>query len=322
LVIRYLARRLLLMVPLLLGITVITFGIINLAPGDPITALINPLELSLLPKDEIDRMREELGLNEPLPVRYLLWLREAAQGNLGYSLQNQRPVTELILARLPASMVLSVSAMALAMTIGIALGVISARRQYTKLDHGLTAAAFFGLSVPAFFFALMGIYIFSVKLQWLPVFGMWTPGQPTMVNLDLLRHAILPVLALMVPHVAGYMRYARTAILDALSGDYVTTARAKGLTEAKVLWVHVFRNALLPLVTVVGLELPALIGGSFVIETIFSWPGIGLLGYTAIRQRDYPLQMGIALMAAVAILLANLLTDVVYGLVDPRIRYD
>jgi peptide/nickel transport system permease protein len=319
---QYVLRRLLLVIPLLLGITIITYALISLAPGDPITALINPEEMNVRSAADIAALRAELGLNKPLPIRYLLWLKEAARGNLGYSIQNRLPVTRMILNRLPASMALSVTSIVLAMLLGTALGVISALRQYTIFDYVLTVIAFFGLSVPGFFFALMGMFIFGVKLQWLPIFGMWTPGQPTTVNLDLLRHAVLPIAALTITHVAGYMRYARAATLDALAGDYVTTARAKGLRETVVLWRHVFRNALLPLVTIAGLALPGLIGGSFVIETIFSWPGIGLLGYTAILQRDYPLQMGIALLSAVAVLIANLLTDLTYAFVDPRIRYD
>ena len=319
---QYILRRLMLVFPLMLGITVITYTIINLAPGDPITALMNPEEMVFRSKEELQAMREHLGLNKPLPVRYLLWLKELGRGNLGSSIQNRRPVTELILARLPATLALSATSIVLALLLGVALGVVSALKQYTPLDYLLTIVAFFGLSVPGFFFALMGIYIFGVRLQWLPIFGMWTPGQPTAINIDLLRHGVLPVGALTITHIAGYMRYARAATLDALAGDYVTTARAKGLREAAVLWGHVFRNALLPLVTIAGLSLPGLIGGSFVIETIFSWPGIGQLGYTAILQRDYPLQMGIALMAALAVLVANLLTDVTYALVDPRIRYD
>jgi peptide/nickel transport system permease protein len=319
---QYVLRRLLLVIPLLLGITIITYALISLAPGDPITALINPEEVNVRSAAEIAELRAELGLNKPIPIRYLLWLKEAARGNLGYSIQNRLPVTKMILDRLPASMALSVTSIVLAMLLGTALGVVSALRQYTIFDYVLTVVAFFGLSVPGFFFALMGMFIFGVKLQWLPIFGMWTPGRPTTVNLDLLRHAILPIAALTITHIASYMRYARAATLDALAGDYVTTARAKGLREAAVLWGHVFRNALLPLVTIAGLALPGLIGGSFVIETIFSWPGIGLLGYTAILQRDYPLQMGIALMSAMAVLLANLATDLTYGFVDPRIRYD
>ena len=319
---QYVGRRLLMVIPLLLGITMITYGIISLAPGDPITALINPEELNILSASDLAALRADLGLNKPLPIRYAIWLKEAVQGNLGYSIQNRRPVAIMILERLPASLAISGTAIVLAMALGVALGVISALRQYTILDYALTIVAFFGLSVPGFFFALMGMFIFGVKLRWLPIFGMWTPGQPTTINLDLLRHAALPIGALTISHVAGYMRYARAATLDALSGDYVTTARAKGLRESVVLWRHVFRNALLPLVTIAGLALPGLIGGSFVIETIFSWPGIGMLGYTAILQRDYPLQMGIALMSAVAVLAANLLTDMAYAFVDPRIRYD
>ena len=318
---RYLLRRLVLIVPMLFGITVITFVIVSLAPGDPITALINPNDMDVMSAEEVERLRDDLGLNDPIPVRYVLWLKEAATGNLGYSLQNRSPVLGMIWDRLPETLFLSGTSMALAVAVGVPLGAFSAMRQYTVLDYVLTIAAFFGLSVPAFFIAMLGMFVFSVKLQWLPVFGMWTPGQEGGLSLDLLRHAVLPVVSLAVPQVAGYMRYARASVLDALGAEHVTTARAKGLRELVVIRRHVFRNALLPLVTVLGLQLPNVIGGSFIIETIFSWPGIGMLGYTAILQRDYPLQLGIALMAAIAVLLANLVTDLTYGVVDPRIRY-
>jgi peptide/nickel transport system permease protein len=318
----YVLRRLALVPVLLLGITLITYTLISLAPGDPITALINPEEMNVRSAEEIDQLRENLGLNDPIPVRYVLWLKEAAQGNLGYSYQSNRPVADIIWGRIPQTLLLSGSSIVLAMTIGTTLGVISARRQYSILDYVLTISAFFGLSVPAFFFAMIGIFVFAVKLGWLPVFGMWTPGEPTGLNLDLLRHLVLPVTALALPQIAEYMRYARAATLDALGAEHVTTARSKGLAESAVFRRHVFRNALLPLVTIVGLSLPGVIGGSFIIETIFSWPGIGLLGYTAVLQRDYPLQIGIALLAATIVLMANLLTDITYAIVDPRIRYD
>jgi peptide/nickel transport system permease protein len=305
-----------------LGITVVTFVIINVAPGDPITALINPLEMNVRSAAEIEQAREDLGLNDPIPVRYALWLKELATGNLGYSIQNRVAVRSMILDKLPASLGLTATALGLAIVVGITLGVYSALHQYSIFDYILTILTFFGVSIPAFFVALLGMYLFSVKLKWLPVFGMWTPGEPTTFNLDLIKHGILPVTALAIPQIAGFMRYARAATLDALRAEHVTTARAKGLKESAVLWRHVFRTAMLPLVTIVGLSLPHIIGGSFIIETIFSWPGVGLLGYTAIMQRDYPVQLGIALMAAVAVLLANLATDVIYGLVDPRIRYE
>ncbi|MEA2512601.1 MAG: peptide/nickel transport system permease protein [Thermomicrobiales bacterium] len=318
----FILRRFALVLPMLLGITVVTFVIINLAPGDPITALINPLEMNVRSADEIARLRDDLGLNDPIPVRYILWLKELATGNLGFSLQHKQPVGSMILDRLPASLGLTATALTLAILIGVTLGVYSALHQYSIFDYVLTILTFFGVSVPVFFMALLGMYIFSVKLRWLPVFGMWTPGEPTTFNFDLIKHGILPVTALAIPQIAGFMRYARAATLDALGADHVTTARAKGLRESAVLWRHVFRTALLPLVTIVGLTLPHIIGGSFIIETIFSWPGVGLLGYTAILQRDYPVQLGIALIAAVAVLLANLATDIVYGIVDPRIRYE
>ncbi len=318
----YLVRRLAIIVPMLFGISVITFAIVTLSPGDPITALINPEDMNLRSAEEIERLREDLGLNDPLPVRYGIWLRETATGNLGYSLQNRAPVLSLIWDRVPETLALSGTSMALALIIGTTLGAVSALKQYTVLDYVLTILAFFGLSVPAFFIAMLGMFIFSVKLQWLPVFGMWTPGKEGEISLDLLRHAVLPVTALAVPQIAGFMRYARASVLDALGQDHVTTARAKGLKELTVVRRHVVRNALLPLVTILGLQLPNVIGGSFIIESIFSWPGIGMLGYTAILQRDYPLQLGIALIAAVAVLFANLATDLVYGFVDPRIRYE
>lgn len=318
---QYILRRLAMVVPMLLGITIITYFIISLAPGDPVSAMINPQELNVRSEAELDQIRDDLGLNDPIPVRYALWLKEAVQGNLGFSYQSKQPVVELILDRLPETLILTASALFLAMTIGITLGIISARKQYSALDYVLTVSAFFGLSIPAFFFAMLGMFVFSVRLGWLPVFGMWTPGQPNTLNADLLKHAILPVSALAIPHVAEYMRYARAATLEAMGAEHVVTARAKGLREGVIFRRHVFRNALVPLLTIVGLSLPGLIGGSFVIETIFSWPGIGMLGYTAILQRDYPVQLGIALMAAITVLMANLLTDLAYAVVDPRIRY-
>lgn len=308
-------------IPMLLGITIITYFIISMAPGDPVSAMINPQELNVRNEDELNEIRDDLGLNDPIPVRYALWLKEAVQGNLGYSYQNKTPVAGMILDRLPETLLLTGSAMALAMIAGITLGIVSARKQYSFLDYLLTVSAFFGLSIPAFFFAMLGMFVFAVRLGWLPVFGMWTPGQPNTLNTDLLKHAVLPVTALAIPHIAEYMRYARAATLEAMGADHVTTARAKGLRERVVFRRHVFRNALVPLLTIMGLSLPGLISGSFVIETIFSWPGIGMLGYTAIMQRDYPVQLGIALMAAITVLLANLLTDLAYALVDPRIRY-
>lgn len=308
--------------PMLFGISLISFVLLNLAPGDPLTAMLNPEEVNVLSEEQLEAEREKLGLNDPLPIRYFYWLGETLQGNLGYSYNSGEPVLDRILDRLPATLLLAASAEILAAVLGLVVGTYSALRQYSFFDNVFTIFAFFAVSVPNFFFALMGIFIFAVTLEWLPVFGMWTPGEPNTFNLDLIRHAILPISALALPQVASYMRYTRSSILDARTSDHVRTARAKGLREGKIFRGHVLRNALIPMVTIFGLGLPGLIGGSFVIESIFSWPGIGELGYTALMQRDYPLQLGITLMSATVVLLANLITDLTYGIVDPRIRYE
>jgi peptide/nickel transport system permease protein len=322
---QYILRRLSLIPVLLLGITLMTFFIFNLAPGDPVTALIKPGQLDGFGQGQganLEMLRAKYGLDKPIYVRYLVWLREFMQGNLGYSYDTDRPVLETIAEAVPATLLLQATSIGLALIVGVILGVIAALKQYSRLDHVLTFVALFGISLPNFFIALIAMYVFAVKLSWLPIAGMWTPGEPTRFNLDLLHHMILPASAGGIIYVASYMRYARASTLDALSADYVVTARAKGLRERVVVVRHVLRNALLPIVTIMGLSLPGLLGGSFIIETIFSWNGLGLLGFRALMSRDYPLQMGMALMVATLILLANLITDIAYAFVDPRVRYE
>ncbi len=322
---RYILRRLSLTPIMLLGITVMTFFMFNLAPGDPVTALIKPGQLDGFGQGQganLEMLRAKYGLDKPIYVRYLVWLRELLKGNLGYSYDTDRPVIETIAEAIPATLLLQATSIGMALIIGVILGIITALKQYSRLDHVLTFGALFGISLPNFFIALIAMYIFAVKLDWLPIAGMWTPGEPTDFNLDLLHHMILPAAAGGVIYVASYMRYARASTLDALSADYVVTARAKGLQEYLVVIRHVLRNALLPIVTIMGLSLPGLLGGSFIVETIFSWNGLGLLGFRALMSRDYPLQMGVALMVATLILLANLITDIAYAFVDPRVRYE
>ena len=317
----YIVRRVLISIPLLIGVTLLTYIVINLAPGDPITAMMDPEEMSILSTAVIEMKRRDLGLDKPVILRYVIWLKELATGNLGYSFSEKRPVGAMIIERLPYTVILMGSAVVVAVTLGILSGVVSALRQYSRLDYSLTVGAFFMVSVPEFFFALIFMFIGAVILKWFPTFGMWTPGESTGFTLDLLHHMVLPVLALSMRSIAEYMRYTRASVLDALSADFITTARAKGLSERVVLWKHTFRNALIPLVTILGLHLPSLIGGALIIETIFVWPGVGWLGYNAILLLDYPLQMGVLLMAAVATLTANLLADLAYAWVDPRIRH-
>ena len=317
---QYITRRILISIPLLFGISIITFLIINMAPGDPLTALLNPEDQLSISVRDVEELKRRLGLDRPGPVRYVIWLKEALTGNLGFSYQTKRPVIEMIIEKLPVTISLMGVALALAVSIGVVFGVLSALRQYSLVDYSLSVVSFFMISIPQFFFALSGMLIFAVWLGWLPVFGMWTAGRDPEVG-DVVRHAILPISALMLQDIAVYMRYTRASMLDTLSAEYVLTARAKGLSETLVLWKHVFRNALVPLVTVLGLSLPALIGGALIIETIFSWPGVGSLAYTSLLQRDYPVQMAVLLMGATAVLAANLLTDVAYAWVDPRVRH-
>lgn len=309
-------------IPMLIGITIVSYTMLNLAPGDPMTALMNPEDMAMLSEAQIDAERERLGLNDPIVIRYFSWLRELLQGNMGYSYRSGEPVLEMVLERIPATVLLAATAEIIAAAIGITIGIYSGLRQYSFFDNLFTIFSFFAVSVPNFFFALMGIFIFAVQLNWLPVFGMRTPGTGNGMSWDLIQHMILPVSALALPHVASYMRYARGAVLDAKSADHVRTARAKGLAENKVFSGHVLRNAMIPMITIFTLSIPGLIGGSFVIESIFSWPGIGLMGFEALQNRDYPLQLGVTLILAVLVLLANLLSDILYGIVDPRIRYE
>lgn len=315
---KYFLRRLLISIPVLLGITMITFAAYNLAPGDPVSAMIDP-SVPVAP-EVLEKMKEDLGLNKPITVRYVIWLKEALRGNLGYAYNSSTPVLEKIGDRLPATLALTLSAMLLAVGLGVPLGVYSALRQYSTLDYVLTFLAFVAVSIPAFFFALGIIYVFSVRLGLFPVQGLRDPDAPNQL-LDFLRHLVLPATALGLERIAGFQRYTRSAVLEVLGQDYMTTARAKGLQERTVLWRHGFRNALISMITILSLSIPGLFGGAFVIEWIFSWPGMGQLAVSSVTMRDYPTLMGIALVSSTLVLLSNLLADMLYAVADPRIRY-
>ena len=315
---RYIAQRLVVALPLLLAISVVTFVFINVAPGDPITAMISPEDQ--LNKGDLDRLRQNLGLDQPLPVRYAIWLGQVAQGNLGYSYATKEPVTQRIWARLGPTLELMGVALLISTALGVLFGVLAALWVYTFWDYALAVISLFGLSTPAFFFALVALYVFAAKLRILPAFGMQSGTSP--FNLvDNLYHLILPASVLSLELVAPLTRYARSAMLDVLKADYVTVARAKGLSELRVIRDHAFRNALIPLITVVTLRLPFLVGGAIIIETMFQWPGMGLLSIQAIQQRDYPVLMGLTLVLATLVLASNLLADILYAMADPRIRY-
>lgn len=313
----YALRRILISIPLLLVITAIIFTLLQFTPGDPLDAYIPPDQV--LSVQQRDSLKAQLGLDQPKPVQYLKWLGRAVQGDLGYRIKNGEPVSRELARRLPPTLLLMGTGMGLGVVLGVLFGVIAAVKRYTTLDNLLTLLAFLGISTPAFLAGLLGLYVFSLKLGWFPAGGYQTPGNGSVT--DILRHLILPALILSVTYVAILMRYTRSSMLEVINQDYVRTARAKGITAFRVVGKHVLRNALIPVVTVIGANVAALIGGAVFLESIFSWPGTGQLYLDAIDARDYPMIMGTTLVLAAVILLANLITDLLYGLIDPRIRY-
>jgi peptide/nickel transport system permease protein len=312
---RYLLKRLLLVIPMLLGISVIAFTFMNLAPGDPVSAMIDPAQGS--GGLDTEALREQYGLNKPIPVRYGIWLKELATGNFGYSYTTGQPVLKRIQERIPPTLELTGSALLISTVLGCAFGIGAALKRYSGFEFVLTVLSSVWMSVPAFFFALVALYVFSLKLQILPTFGMGSTDEP----LDHLKHLLLPAIVLSFEPLAGITRYTRSSMLEVLNQDYVTTARAKGLAQRAVTLGHAFRNALLPVITVVSLRISVLLGGAVVIESIFQWPGMGTLAILSIQQRDYPVLMGLTLMTATLVLLSNLMADVLYAYADPRIRY-
>ncbi|HEY0472982.1 MAG TPA: ABC transporter permease [Kribbella sp.] len=312
----YLIRRLLIGIPVLLGVTVINFFIINLAPGSPADLYLSPTST---PEDVI-RTKAELGLDRPIWVQYFHWLTRLVHGDLGVSFQNREPVTQLIGDRIGPTLLLMGTSLLVAYLIAIPIGIFAARKKNTAADYGVVGASFLGISVPHFFLGLALIYVFALVLGWLPTGGMLTLGRGGGF-VDRVNHLILPVAVLATAIAANMVRYVRASMIDAFGQDYIRTARAKGLAGFTITNKHALRNALIPLVTVVGVDLSTLIGGAIVTEQIFQWPGIGLLTIQSIGSRDYSVLMGINLIAAVSVFAANLLTDIAYAVVDPRVAY-
>ncbi|GAA5502922.1 dipeptide transport system permease protein DppB [Deinococcus xinjiangensis] len=313
----YALRRILTAIPLLLVITAIIFTMLQFTPGDPLDAYIPQDQVVSAEQRQI--IKEQLGLDQPKPVQYVKWLGKAVQGDLGYRIKNGEPVSKELARRLPPTLLLMGTGLGLGIFLGVLFGVLAAVKRYTTLDNTLTILAFLGISTPPFLAGLVGLYFFSLKLKVFPAGGYQTPGDGS--PLDILRHLILPALILSVTYVAILMRYTRSSMLEVIFQDYVRTGRAKGITENRLITKHVLRNALIPIVTVIGANIANLIGGAVFLESIFSWPGTGQLYLDAIDARDYPMIMGTTLVLAAVILLANLLTDLAYGLIDPRIRY-
>lgn len=314
----YIARRLLQMIPLLFGISIVLFAVIQAAPGGPEAALLESDRF--IDPAVIEAYRERLGVDQPIPVQYVRWITSAVQGDLGVSFSTTRPVTEMITERLPATLELMGVAFLLAAVLAFGLGVLSAVRQYSWFDHLGTGVSFVGIAMPVFWFALILQLVFGVWLGWLPVAGTETVGASSLG--DHILHLILPAFVLSFRYVAGWSRYLRSSMLDTLRLDFVRTARAKGLSEGVVVWGHALRNALIPVVSVMALNLAGLFSGAVITETIFAWPGIGRMFVQAMFSRDYPLLMGILMLGSTMVVVFNLLADVVYGLLDPRVRLD
>ncbi|MBQ8554281.1 MAG: ABC transporter permease [Clostridia bacterium] len=313
---KYILKKLLLALPVLLGITIIDFALMSLA-GSPVDMMTGPR----MSQEAIALRAAEWGLDQPVWRQYLGWMGDVLQGNLGYSYESYEPVTEIIGRNIGPTLLLMGASMVVGLIIAIPAGVYSAIHRYQKRDYTVVTTSFFLSSIPSFFLALILVYIFHVTLGWLPSSGMTTANTGGGF-LDVARHMVMPVAVLAVSIAGGNIRYVRSAVLEILEMDYVRTAKAKGLGRRLVINRHAWRNALLPIVTVIGMQIPTLFGGAVIVEQMFSWPGLGLITMSAITSRDYPVVMGVCLLSAVVVLAANLITDIVYALVDPTIKYD
>ncbi|MEB3284201.1 MAG: ABC transporter permease [Candidatus Sericytochromatia bacterium] len=339
---RYIARRLLVSLPLLVGVSLILYVLMRLAPGGPEAVYgQNPHVRA----EDLARLREQMGLNDPILVAYAKWFFSFIQGNLGFSLFTGRPVAQMLLERLPNTMVLMGSALMISVVVGVTFGVISAIRQYSWFDYGVTTFAFFGYSMPTFWFGILMMLVFAANDytltfaghtfstgHWLPAAGMFgAEREGTLLNLlrhpefsgfvDLAAHMVMPVAVLSIVSIASWSRYSRSSMLEVIRMDYVRMARAKGLAEVKVIGKHALRNALIPIITLVALAIPSLFAGALITEQIFAWPGIGRLFIDSLTKSDYPVVMAVMFISAVLVVFSNLLADILYAALDPRIRF-
>ncbi|MFB0712470.1 ABC transporter permease [Buttiauxella noackiae] len=310
-----LVRRLAQLVPMLFFISLVSFLLVKLAPGDPVQAYITP---RMNPED-IERIRHSLGLDKPMFMQYLLWLKNVLQGDLGYSLIYHRPVLTMIAERIPATLGLMGASLVLAMVLAIPLGLVAGAFKHRWLDHFLNMFAYIGISVPIFWFGILLITVFSVQLNWLPSMGMRTIGMEDSW-LDVVRHGILPCIALSFYNLSNYVRYIRSNTITQLSADYVQTQLAYGATRRSILFRHVLKNVLLPVITLFGISFGELVVGAYVTESVFSWPGMGLLGIQSITSLDYPLIMAMIMLSSLMLIVGNLLADMLYRVADPRIK--
>ncbi len=313
---QYIVKRILHAIPLMIGVSLIGFGLMHLAPGGPLAVYtLNPT----ITAQDIERIKIVFGLDQPAYVQYFKWATGMFTGSWGYTFFGGRPVLSVILERVPATLLLMGSALSIAIVIGLFVGILGAVRRYSLFDYLATTGAIFALSFPTFWFGLMAIYVFALNLRWLPSGGMYELGAEDDV-LDLLRHLILPTLVLALVIVATWSRYARSSFLEVIHQDYIRTARAKGLRGPAILFRHAFPNAAKPLIALLGVQLPFLFSGALVAETIFGWPGMGRLFVDALTMKENPVLMGMMMFTAFFVIVSNLLADIGVALIDPRIR--
>lgn len=307
-------KRLLGLIPMLFFISLVSFLLMHMAPGDPIQAYITPQ----MNPDDIERIRVSMGLDQPIFVQYFKWMVNAVQGNLGYSLISHRPVFDVIMQRLPNTLLITVTALVIAILVSIPLGLICGYKKNTIIDKVLNVISYVGISIPSFWFAMILIYTLSLKLGLLPSIGMRTVGVET--TIDLIKHMIMPVIILSYYNICVFTRYIRSSTISQLKEDYVLTQRAYGATTKDILFKHVLKNTLLPVITIFAMALPQLVTGAFITETIFGWPGMGQLGINSIFGYDYPVVMGITMFSSFILIIGNLFADILYELIDPRIQ--
>jgi peptide/nickel transport system permease protein len=323
---RFVARRLLQAVPLLFGIVSATFIAAHAAPGDPMDMYLDPTRRRQADPELIEAIRRKHGLDQPIHVQYVRWVANVARGDLGESFRYHRPVADLLLERIPYTLQVTFLALLFGTLLGVALGIFSAVKQYTALDEAITLGSLAIYAMPLFWLALMLVLVFSVNLGWFPTSQTRSLHYDSLSAaervLDRLWHLALPVFVLGVGMAAGKARYMRGKLLEVLSEEYVLAARARGLPERRVILRHALRNALIPVITMLGMSLPFLVGGSLFVESVFGWPGIGTLAVEATSSRDYPLLLATTLLTAVMVVLGNLLADVLYAVVDPRVAYE
>ncbi|QFT88369.1 Glutathione transport system permease protein GsiC [Bacillus sp. THAF10] len=315
--ISYIIRRSLMAIPLLFGITVLSFAIMQMAPGGPTSLMMDPN----ISKEAMKKYEERYGLNDPVHEQYFKWVSNMAKGDFGDSLIRRGvPVSEMIMNRLPNTLLLMIVSTFVAILIAIPFGVVSARKPYSMTDYAVTVTSFLGLATPNFWIGLVLIMVFAVQLNWFPTGGVSTLNADFSI-LDRIHHLVLPAFVLATADMAGLTRYTRSSMLEVIRQDYMRTARAKGLKERKVVYKHGLRNGLIPIITIFGLMLPGFIGGSVIVERIFAWPGIGLLFFESAFQRDYPVIMALTVISAVFVVIGNLIADILYAIFDPRIEY-